>query len=142
MKKFDFSDRFTSITLFCVGMYISLRGFYWTIRQEDVLKDSEFYQALHHWMSIWIWGLIILLFGLCLVFASVFYGKQHVNNISNYLLVVGGFGSSVMHILMGGASLFNAINWVTPIQFAVLAGLFGMYGFLGGTEINGRRKKE
>lgn len=138
-KSFRFTDRVTTVTLLALGIFISVRGLYWTIQQENVLSESDFYSALHTVMPIWLWGILLLFFGVALVLSSTFYGQNSENNISLKLLLFGGAGGAITHFVMSSAALFNAINWLTPVQFLVVAGLLGFLSFVAGVELYDRR---
>lgn len=138
-KSFRFTDRVTTVTLLALGIFISIRGLYWTINQQDVILESDFYEALHQVLPIYIWGVLLLTFGASLILASFFYGSKKINNISYKLVVFGGTGGAIIHFLMTSAALFNAINWITPAQFLVVTGLLGFVGFVAGVELYGRR---
>lgn len=138
-KSFRFTDRVTTVTLLALGIFISVRGLYWTIQQENVLSESDFYSALDTVMPILFWGVLLLFFGVALVLSSTFYGQNSENNISLKLLLFGGAGGAITHFIMSSAALFNAINWLTPVQFLVVAGLLGFLSFVAGVELYDRR---
>ena len=138
-ENFTIHDRLATLSLFGLGVFVDIRGFYWFVRQEDVLNESEFYQALHEVMPIWIWGLLLIVFGTCLILASLFFGKRSVNNTSNYFMLIGGTGSAIIHLLMASAGIYNSLNWLTPAQFVAMTAWLGFVGFLGGLGIYGRR---
>lgn len=138
-ERFTTSDRLATLSLFGLGVFVDIRGLYWTVRQNDVLDDSEFYQALHRLMPIWIWGILLLVFGTLLMLASVFYAKHSIMNKSNYFMLIGGVGSAIIHFLMASAAIYNSINWVTPAQFVAMTAWLGFVGFIGGLNIYGRR---
>lgn len=97
------------------------RGFFWAKEQEDILDDSKFYVALHNIMPIWIWGILGMVFSLMLIIAPFFLPKREMNNTFNYLIMLGGAGNGLFYFLMTSASIFHAINWLTPLQFSTLA---------------------
>jgi hypothetical protein len=138
-ETFTVSDRIATLSLFGLGVFVDIRGFYWFVNQESVIHESDFYSALHEVMPIWLWGFILLIFGSCLLIASIFFGKRSVNNISNYFMLIGGTGSAIIHFLMASASIYNAINWLTPAQFIAMTAWLGFAGFIGGVDIYGRR---
>jgi hypothetical protein len=47
--------------------------------------------------------------------------------------------SAIIHFLMASASIYNAINWLTPAQFIAMTAWLGFAGFIGGVDIYGRR---
>lgn len=52
---------------------------------------------------------------------SFFLPKREMNNTFNYLIMLGGAGNALFYFLMTSASIFHAINWLTPLQFSTLA---------------------
>lgn len=138
-ENFTIHDKLATLSLFGLGVFVDIRGVYWLISQEKVINESDFYRALNEVMPIWIWGLLLLLFGTCLILSSLFFGKRSVNNISNHFMLVGGVGSAIIHFLMSSASVYNAINWITPAQLIAITAWLGFVGFLGGLGIYGRR---
>lgn len=137
--KFEIPQKLATLSLFGLGVFVDIRGMYWFVNQESVLNESEFYKALHEVMPIWLWGLLLLIFGTCLILASLFFGKRSINNVSNYFMLIGGTGSAIIHFLMASAGIYNAINWLTPAQFVVMTAWLGFVGFMGGVDIYGRR---
>ena len=119
-ENFTIHDKLATLSLFGLGVFVDIRGVYWLISQEKVINESDFYRALNEVMPIWIWGLILLVFGTCLILSSLFSGKRSVNNTSNYFMLIGGLGSAIIHFLMSSAAVYNAINWVTPAQFVAM----------------------
>lgn len=137
--KFELPQKLATLSLFGLGVFVDIRGVYWFVNQESVLNESEFYEALHEVMPIWLWGFLLLIFGTCLILSSLFFGKRSINNISNYFMLIGGTGSAIIHFLMASAGIYNAINWLTPAQFVVMTAWLGFVGFMGGVDIYGRR---
>ncbi|MDK7115683.1 hypothetical protein QP401_11360 [Staphylococcus pettenkoferi] len=138
-EQFTIRDKLATLSLIGLGVFVDIRGFYWFISPERVIEESAFYQALNDVMPIWIWGLLLLVFGTCLILSSLFFGKRSVNNISNYFMLIGGLGSSIIHFLMSSAAVYNAINWITPAQLIAITAWLGFVGFLGGLGIYGRK---
>ena len=138
-KEFRFEDRITTVSFLSLGLFVGIRGFYWTLRQDAVISESDFYSALNEVMPIWLWGILLLIFGAFLMLASFFYGRMSVNKLSLYFVLIGGTGSAIIHFLMASAALYNAINWLTPAQFVIMTGLIGFAGFLAGVQIYARR---
>ena len=44
-------------------------------------------------------------------------------------------------LLMTSASMFHAINWLSPLQFSTFTMICGIMGFYGGVEIVGKEDK-
>lgn len=138
-KSFNFENRVTTVTLLSLGLFIAIRGFYWTLKQNEVLLDSDFYSAMDKVMPIYIWGTMLIIFGASLMLASFFYGHKKESNLFLKLILFGGIGGSSIHFIMSSASLFNAINWITPAQFLIITGLLGFIGVMAGVELYGRK---
>ena len=138
-ENFTIRDKLATLSLFGLGVFVDVRGLYWFTSPESVIKESAFYEALNNVMSIWIWGLLLLIFGTCLILSSLFFGKRSVKNTSDYFMLIGGLGSAIIHFLMSSAAVYNAINWLTPAQMLIMTAWLGFVGFLGGLGIYGRR---
>ena len=138
-EQFTIRDKLATLSLIGLGVFVDIRGLYWFISPERVIEESAFYQALNDVMSIWVWGLLLLIFGTCLILSSLFFGKRSVNNASNYFMLIGGLGSSIIHFLMSSAAVYNALNWITPAQLIAITAWLGFVGFLGGLGIYGRK---
>ena len=138
-KSFGFEDRIATVSLLSLGSFVSVRGLFWVVKQDNILVQSNFYEALHDVMPIWSWGIILIVFGLCIVLSSATYGHKKQNDYYLIFLLVGGTGSAIIHFLMASASLYNATNWLTTVQFIILTGWLGFIGFLAGVQIYARR---
>lgn len=138
MNKLSLSEMMASTLLFGTGLFTFWRGLFWTIEQDSVLGDSAFYQELHQLMPIWIWGILFMIAGLSLVCASYLLPKK--NQKSYWFITVGSFISFIMYFIITSASVYNALNWLTPIQFATLSGVYLVMTFFGGFELYGRRR--
>src|SRR5699024_602961 len=138
-EHFTIRDKLATLSLFGLGTFVDVRGLSWFTSPESVIKESAFYQALNEVMSIWIWGLLLLIFGTCLILSSLFFGKRSVENTSDYFMLIGGLGSAIIHFLMSSAAVYNALNWITPAQMIIMTAWLGFVGFLGGLGIYGRR---
>ncbi|WP_414075515.1 hypothetical protein [Staphylococcus pasteuri] len=131
MKKTYFDYIHKVILYMGFGILMFERGFFWAKEQEDVLDDSQFYIALHNIMPIWVWGILGMVFSLMLIIAPFFLPKREMNNVFNYLILIGGAGNGLFYFLMTSASIFHAINWLTPLQFSTLAVVNIMVSVLG-----------
>lgn len=138
MNKLSLSEMIASTLLFGTGLFTFWRGLFWSIEQDSVLGDSAFYQELHQLMPIWIWGILFMIAGLSLVCASYLLPKK--NQKSYWFITVGSFISFIMYFIITSASVYNALNWLTPIQFATLSGIYLVMTFFGGFELYGRRR--
>ncbi|MBZ8174747.1 hypothetical protein [Staphylococcus delphini] len=140
MKKQTFSETIAFVLIFGLGAFTFVRALFWSYEQNEVINDSEFYTKLNEVMPIWLWGVLLMIASLILMLSVFFLPKQPYSNVCNYLLLFGGFSTAIMYFLMTSASIFNAINWLTWAQFAVLTVVCGAIGFLGGAAIYERRK--
>ena len=138
MNKMSLPEIISSTLLFGLGVFSLWRGLFFAVQQESVLKDSEFYKALHQFMPIWVWGILMAISSLFLIYSSWLMPKR--NSLFHWSLFLGGATCSFMYLMMTSASLFNAINWITPMQFATLSAICGVVAFFGGAEIYARRK--
>lgn len=138
MNKMSLPEIISSTLLFGLGVFSLWRGAFWTIEQETVLNDSDFYRALHEIMPIWAWGLMMTISSLFLIASSWLMPKR--NKLFHWTLFLGGLTNSFMYLTMTSASLFNAINWLSPMQFATLSAICGVVAFFGGAEIYARRR--
>ncbi|WP_278925348.1 hypothetical protein [Staphylococcus auricularis] len=138
-KRFSVSQRMATLSLLALGVFVDIRGLYWMLNQAEAMHESNFYQTLYQVMPIWVWGALLFIFGTSIVLSSVFFGKRSVNHISNYFMLIGGAGGAAIHFLMASASIYNAINWVTPAQFITMTAWLGFISFIGGHDIYARR---
>ena len=61
MNKNSITYSLTFLMVLGFGVLMFERGFFWT-REQAVIRDSDFYLALHHIMPIWIWGVLAMMF--------------------------------------------------------------------------------
>ncbi|REH76213.1 hypothetical protein DOS74_03005 [Staphylococcus felis] len=140
MHKQSFNESIAFITIFGFAVFSFIRAFFWTIEQNRVVSDSEFYMKLHEIMPIWIWGILLMIGSISLMVSAFFLPRQPYNKVCSIFLCIGGFICAIMYFLMTSASIFNAINWLTWVQFAVLTVICGALGFVGGANLYERRK--
>lgn len=139
MKENSFNYKVLAIFIFGFGLLMFERGFFWTKEQETVLSDSDFYLILHQVMPIWTWGVLGMVFSLFIILAPIFLPKQQVSNKFNFLLILGGTSNTIYYFLLTSASIFNAINWLSPLQFATLAIINALIAFNGGADVARKR---
>lgn len=138
MSKLTLTEILSSTMLFGLGVFSLWRGIFFAIEQSAVLNDSDFYRALHEVFPIWIWGVLMIISSFFLIGASWLLPKR--NRSFHWALLLGGALCSLMYLIMTSASLFNAINWLSPVQFATLSSVCAAIAFFGGAEIYARRK--
>lgn len=138
MKRLTFAEMIASTLLFGMGIFTFWRGLFWTVEQSSVLDDSAFYRELHELMPIWIWGILFMVSGIMLIFSSYLLPKK--NKTSYWFITIGALISFVMYFIITSASVYNGLNWLSPVQFATLSGVYLVVTFFGGFEIyDGRR---
>ncbi|ARJ30117.1 uncharacterized membrane protein YciS (DUF1049 family) [Staphylococcus epidermidis] len=137
--KYNINETLNFLLILGLAFYTFIRGFFFFKEQESVLSDSDFYLALHQIMPIWCWGIIIMVFSIILAISVYFLPKQKTSNKYSWFLFVGGFGCAFLYFLMTSASIYNAINWLSTIQFSILSALCFSIGFVGGADIYDRR---
>lgn len=140
MKKLDFGEVLGFIMVFGFAMFTFMRGLFWFVSQDSVINDSQFYTKLHEVMPIWLWGILLMIIAVKLFVAAFFIPSEKYSNVCNWLFVAGGIGAAVMYFLMTSASIFNAINWLTWAQFAVLTAKSAAMAFIGGVGLRESRR--
>ncbi|UXV43461.1 hypothetical protein [Staphylococcus simulans] len=136
----DLGESLAFVMIAGFAIFTFMRGLFWFVESEKVISDSEFYSALDDLMSIWIWGLLLMIVAIILFAAAWLIPRYRLTNTCQFLLIVGGVGASIIYFLMASASIYNAINWLTWAQFSVLTAESGGMAFIGGMMINDRRQ--
>lgn len=136
----DLGEALAFVMIAGFAIFTFMRGLFWFVESEKVISDSEFYSALDDLMSIWIWGLLLMIVAIILFAAAWLIPKYRLTNTCQFLLIVGGIGAMIIYFLMASASIYNAINWLTWAQFAVLTAKSGGMAFIGGMMLDDGRK--
>src|SRR5699024_12796216 len=118
MKKMSLPEIISSTLLFGLGVFSLWRGLFFAIQQETVLSDSEFYKALHQFMPIWVWGILMAISSSFLIYSSWLIPKR--NRLFHCTFLIGGTMCSFMYLLMTSARLIIAIIRITPMPFSTL----------------------
>ncbi|WP_057510731.1 hypothetical protein [Staphylococcus simulans] len=139
MRK-DLGESLAFVMIAGFAIFTFMRGLFWFVESEKVISDSEFYSALDDLMSIWIWGLLLMIVATILFAAAWLIPRYRLTNTCQFLLIVGGVGALIIYFLMASASIYNAINWLTWAQFAVLTAKSGGMAFIGGMMLNDKRQ--
>ncbi|MHD0382802.1 hypothetical protein ACY2C9_07665 [Staphylococcus simulans] len=140
MKRTDLGESLAFVMIAGFAIFTFMRGLFWFVEDDEVIADSEFYSALNDVMPIWIWGLLLMIVAIILFAAAWLIPRYRLTNTCQIFLIVGGIGASIIYFLMASASIYNAINWLTWAQFAVLTAKSGGMAFIGGMMLNGKRK--
>lgn len=120
MKRTDMGEALAFLMIAGFSIFTFMRGLFWFVESETIILDSDFYSALNDVMPIWIWGLLLMFVAINLFWAAWLIPRYRLNNTCQILLIIGGTGASIVYFLMVSASIYNAINWLTWAQFAVL----------------------
>ncbi|MCJ1667869.1 hypothetical protein MT339_05430 [Staphylococcus sp. NRL 19/737] len=139
IKDLTFAEIIAAVMVFSYGSREFIRGFFWTKEQGSVLDDSDFYIALHHIMPIWTWGIVVMIAALIMMISAVYLSSSDQNARSSWLLLIGGLMSGVLYFLMTSASLYHAINWLTPAQMGLMSATGFVVSYIGGADIVRRR---
>ncbi|MGD3155820.1 hypothetical protein ACMG5R_10085 [Staphylococcus warneri] len=132
MNTQDIGEKIAFAMVSGYAIFAFVRGVFFFVEDDNVLKDSEFYTVLDNAMSIWMWGLILMVFSVILFVGAWLIPLEKHQQYCKVFLVTGGTGVCIIYFLMTSASMFNAINWLTWAQFAVLTAKSGAIAIIGG----------
>ncbi|MDT0700248.1 hypothetical protein RM610_05470 [Staphylococcus chromogenes] len=141
MKETTFDARVAIICLLSIGVRILARGIFWFKEQEDIIDDSNFYYALHEVLPIWFWGLLLSIGGMMFIFAAVLLGLKSKEIQCSILLLIGGFINFVVYFIMSSASMYNAINWLTPVHMVIMTTTCFVIAVTGGVRLVKYKRK-
>lgn len=141
MKETTFDARVAIICLLSIGVRILARGIFWFKEQEDIIDDSNFYYALHEVLPIWFWGLLLSIGGMMFIFAAVLLGLKSKEIQCSILLLIGGFINFVLYFIMSSASMYNAINWLTPVHMVIMTTTSFVIAVTGGVRLVKYKRK-
>lgn len=139
MKNLTFSEIIAAVMVFSYGSREFIRGFFWFKEQESVLGDSDFYIALHRIMPIWSWGIIVMVSALIVMLSAVYLSSSDQNTKSSWLFFIGGLLSGILYFLMTSASLYHALNWLTPAHMGLMSATGFVVSYIGGANLARRR---
>lgn len=117
--------------ILCIGLIITERGIYWTSQADKAAKDSPLYQNMHEVMNLFFWGIPFTIGGLCIILSLFAYNYRKVNNWYSILTIVGGFTSSIFFGIITFASMYDALNWLSPLTFLTIAVCTGSAALTG-----------
>lgn len=139
MKDLSFAEIIAAVMVFSYGFREFIRGAFWTKEQESVLSDSDFYNALHNIMPIWVWGIVVMFSAIIVMSSSIYLSSSDKNTKSSWLLFIGGFTSGILYFLMTSASLYHSINWLTPAHMGLMSATGFVVSYIGGADLARRR---
>lgn len=122
-----------SLCLFGFGLLTGERGMFWIVESGTVIKDSDLYVALHQIMSLSIWGIFFFLGGVCLILGSVFLPSINHSKKAALFIMIGGLISSIFYFIMSTVGVYNALNWLSWVQYLTFWALTAILTFVGGS---------
>ena len=122
-----------SLCLFGFGLLTGERGMFWIVESSTVIKDSDLYVALHQIMSLSIWGVFFFLGGVFLILGSVFLPSINHSKKAAMFIMIGGLISSVFYFIMATVGVYNALNWLSWVQYLTFWAISSSLAFIGGS---------
>lgn len=123
------------IYLFGMGIYTSLRGFYWIMNAESASQESELYSAMHEIISLAFWGLPFAISGILLMASAIAMPYHRTNTIFLTTFVIGHAIAAPFYYIFTLAGFENGINLLTPMQNLSLSVMCGAMAFVGGVAL-------
>ena len=121
-----------SLCLFGFGLLTGERGMFWIVESDAVIKDSDLYLSLHQVMPLSIWGIFFFLGGVCLILGSVFLPTINHSKKAALFIMIGGLISSIFYFIMSTVGVYNALNWLSWVQYLTFWALTAILTFVGG----------
>lgn len=122
-----------SLCLFGFGLLTGERGMFWIAESDAVIKDSDLYVALNQIMPLSIWGIFFFLGGVCLILGSVFLPSINHSKKAALFIMIGGLISSIFYFIMSTVGVYNALNWLSWVQYLTFWALTAILTFVGGS---------
>lgn len=122
-----------SLCLFGFGLLTGERGMFWIAESNTVIKDSDLYLSLHQIMPLSIWGIFFFLGGLSLMLGSVFLPSINHSKKAAVFIMIGGLISSIFYFIMSTVGVYNALNWLSWVQYLTFWALTAILTFVGGS---------
>lgn len=122
-----------SLCLFGFGLLTGERGMFWIVESDTVIKDSDLYLSLHQIMPLSIWGIFFFLGGVCLMLGSVFLPSINHSKKAAVFIMIGGLISSIFYFIMSTVGVYNALNWLSWVQYLTFWALTAILTFVGGS---------
>lgn len=122
-----------SLCLFGYGLLTSERGTFWGVESDKVIKDSDLYLVLNQLMPLSIWGIFFFLGGVCLILGSVFLPSINHSKKAAMFIMIGGLISSVFYFIMATVVVYNALNWLSWVQYLTFWAISSSLAFIGGS---------
>lgn len=122
-----------SLCLFGFGLLTGERGMFWIVESGTVIKDSDLYVALNQIMPLSIWGVFFFLGGVCLMLGSVFLPSINHSKKAAVFIMIGGLISSIFYFIMSTVGVYNALNWLSWVQYLTFWAITASLTFIGGS---------
>ncbi|MCJ0918720.1 hypothetical protein [Mammaliicoccus sciuri] len=122
-----------SLCLFGYGLLTSERGTFWGVESDKVIKDSDLYLVLNQLMPLSIWGIFFFLGGVCLILGSVFLPSINHSKKAAMFIMIGGLISSIFYFIMATVGVYNALNWLSWVQYLTFWAISSSLAFIGGS---------
>lgn len=122
-----------SLCLFGFGLLTGERGMFWIVASYEVIKDSDLYLSLHQVMPLSIWGIFFFLGGVCLILGSVFLPSINHSKKAALFILIGGLISSIFYFIMATVGVYNALNWLSWVQYLTFWAISSSLAFIGGS---------
>lgn len=122
-----------SLCLFGFGLLTGERGMFWIVASYEVIKDSDLYLSLHQVMPLRIWGIFFFLGGVCLILGSVFLPSINYSKKAALFILIGGLISSIFYFIMATVGVYNALNWLSWVQYLTFWAISSSLAFIGGS---------
>lgn len=122
-----------SLCLFGFGLLTGERGMFWIVESGTVIKDSDLYVALNQIMPLSIWGVFFFLGGVFLILGSVFLPSINHSKKAALFIMIGGLISSIFYFIMSTVGVYNALNWLSWVQYLTFWAVSSSLAFIGGS---------
>lgn len=133
------SEKLSSVLLLAFGMMSVARGTFWVIESNRAVNDSPFYHELNNIAPLYIWGAVLIFFGMLMCLSCYFVPKRLVGIKFDLFVMIGCTGSAVFFFFLTVVSMIDALNWLTPINFLIQTSCLGLCGFIGGVSYARKR---
>lgn len=76
---------------------------------------------------------------LIVMLSAVYLSSSDQNTKSSWLFFIGGLLSGILYFLMTSASLYHALNWLTPAHMGLMSATGFVVSYIGGANLARRR---
>ena len=93
-------EKLASLLLMSFSLTSVARGCFWIINTQSAIDDSPFYHKLHEIAPLWLWGAILVFFGINMAIASFYIPKRLLTKKFEFFVIVGCTGSAIYYFFM------------------------------------------